>query len=68
MGGGAGASNPIPSEQDLQPEKLPQTETPSVHVRLLQSVKLLPGQCKSVLVETSDYRQGPLLIENDPSI
>ena len=31
-------------------------------------MKLLPGQCKSVLVETSDYRQGPLLIENDPSI
>ena len=47
---------------------LPPTETQTVNVCLLQSVKLLPGQSKTVSVGTSHVHQGLLLIEHNKSI
>ena len=47
---------------------LPPTGTKTVNVCLLQSVKLLPGQSKTVSVGTSHVHQGPLLIEHNKFI
>lgn len=52
----------------LASEESPSATVPYIRVRLLQSVKVLPYQSKSVLVKVDDRGTNPILVEYDAAV